>query len=90
MSSTSPNLKVLILTVYGGSYLWLIRTMCGLYPLFSRHSLFLKMISNGEEGTQVPGTEGIVAKKSDLPQGLNQVRDLPVFREASFLSLESH
>lgn len=48
----------------------------------------MKMISNGEEGAQVPGTVGVVAKKANLPQALSQVRDLPVFKEASFLSLE--
>lgn len=53
-----------------------------------RHSFFMNMISSGEEGTQVPGTEGVIAKKTDLPQALSQVRDLPVFKEASFLSLE--
>ncbi|KAG0565007.1 hypothetical protein M758_8G152000 [Ceratodon purpureus] len=52
------------------------------------HSFFLKMVSNGEKGARVPGAEGIVATPADLPQSLSQVGDMPVFKEASYFSLE--
>lgn len=52
------------------------------------HKLFLNMINDGGEGAQVPGAERIVAKKTNVPPALDQIRDMPVFREASFLSLE--
>lgn len=47
------------------------------------------MMSEGEKGTHVPGSKGVVAKKAVLPQPLTQVRDLPIFKEADFLSVET-
>jgi hypothetical protein len=46
------------------------------------------MIANGEEGARVPGAERIIATPADLPQSLSHVGDMPVFKEASYFSLE--
>lgn len=59
------------------------------FNTYCRHSFFLKMMSDGEKGAHVPGTKGVVAKKAVLPQSLTQVRDLPIFKEADFLSVET-
>lgn len=47
------------------------------------------MMSDGEKGAHAPGTKVVVAKKAVLPQSLTQVRDLPIFKEADFLSVET-
>lgn len=50
-----------------------------------RHSYFLKMVSGCESS---PWKEGVIVKKAEVARSLNQVRDLPVFRESDQLSFE--
>lgn len=55
-----------------------------------RHQYFLKMVSDGDKEAQAPKTEAVLAKKSEASQAVHQARDMPIFKETNFLSLESY